>query len=59
LTKLEDRILSFLADLNGSEWIEGDSAGATDMRQRAKSLHQILSDVKYRPDSAIAQEAAK
>lgn len=30
--------LSFIADLNGSEWIRGDSVGAIDMRRRAKNL---------------------
>lgn len=36
------RALSYLADLNGSEWIKGDGVGETDMRQRAKSLQELL-----------------
>jgi hypothetical protein len=34
--------LSFLADLNGSEWIKQDSAGAIDMNNRAKVLQAML-----------------
>ncbi len=33
--------LSFLADLNGSEWIKGDDIGALDMKQRAKGLQRL------------------
>lgn len=29
----------FLADINGSEWIKGNDAGAVDMRQRAVAAH--------------------
>ena len=35
------RNLTFLADLNGSEWIEGNDPGSLDMKQRAKALQQI------------------
>lgn len=31
----------YLADLNGSNWIGGDSAAAQDMRQRAAGLQRI------------------
>lgn len=36
------RALSFVADLNGSDWIKGEGAGELDMKQRAKSLQQLL-----------------
>ncbi len=32
--------LTYLADLNGSEWIAGDGPGEADMRQRAKGLQR-------------------
>ena len=35
-----DRCVRFLADLNGCNWIPGDSAGCVDMRQRAKALQR-------------------
>lgn len=35
------RCLSFLADLNGSNWIAGDDVGSVDMRQRAKALQRL------------------
>jgi len=38
------RCLSFLADLNGANWIPGDSAGEKDMRQRAKALQRLAFD---------------
>lgn len=38
------RCLSYLADLNGSQWIIGEDAGSKDMRQRAKALQQIAFD---------------
>ncbi len=38
------KCLSFLADLNGSEWITGDNPGTIDMRQRAKALQQLVFD---------------
>jgi len=44
LEKVALRALSFLADLNGSEWIKGDGVGEKDMRQRAKALQQELFD---------------
>lgn len=31
----------YLADLNGSSWINGDDPGSIDMRQRAKALQGI------------------
>jgi hypothetical protein len=39
--------LRFIADLNGSEWIQGDGAGEVDMRQRATQLHEELSQHVY------------
>lgn len=36
-----ERCLSYLADLNGSEWIKGDGAGELDMKQRANALQRI------------------
>lgn len=33
-----ERCVSYLADLNGCEWIKGDDHGSVDMRQRAKAL---------------------
>lgn len=36
------RALSFVADLNGSDWIKGEGAGESDMKQRAKALQQLL-----------------
>ena len=41
--------LTFIADLNGSDWIKGIGAGEVDMRQRAKALQRALSDSIYRP----------
>ncbi len=35
------RCLSFLADLNGSSFIDGDDAGSIDMRQRSKELQRL------------------
>lgn len=35
------RAASYLADLNGSEWINGDDAGSVDMRQRARGLQRL------------------
>jgi hypothetical protein len=31
----------YLADLNGSSWINGDDPGSVDMRQRAKGLQDL------------------
>jgi len=31
----------YLADLNGSSWINGDDPGSVDMRQRAKCLQDL------------------
>lgn len=42
LQKVASRSLSFLADLNGSEWIKGDGVGELDMKQRAKALQGLL-----------------
>jgi len=43
-------VTSYLADLNGCEWIEGYDPGAVDMRQRAKALQsasfQLLAKIK-------------
>lgn len=39
--------LRFIADLNGSDWIKGDSTGELDMRQRATQLHKELSQHVY------------
>jgi hypothetical protein len=35
------RCLRYLADLNGSNWIDGDNVGSIDMRQRAKALQRL------------------
>lgn len=35
------RCLSFLADLNGSNWIHGTDPGSLDMKQRAKALQGL------------------
>jgi hypothetical protein len=35
------RMVSYLADLNGSNWIPGNGHGEIDMRQRAKALQSI------------------
>lgn len=35
-----EKTTSYLADLNGSEWITGDGPGEIDMRQRAKILQK-------------------
>lgn len=40
-----DSCLSYLADLNGCEWIKGDDAGSIDMRQRAMHLHRKVFNV--------------
>ena len=44
------RMTGYLADLNGSEWIKGDSIAAADMRQRAKALQQIGFNVTAKAD---------
>lgn len=50
-TKEEDlmdvalKALSFIADLNGYQWIKGNSRGEVDMRQRAKALQHSLYNV--------------
>ena len=36
-----DRVVGFLADLNGSEWIKGQDVGSLDMKQRAKGLQSF------------------
>jgi hypothetical protein len=36
-----NRATSYLADLNGCEWIKGEDAGSADMRQRAKALQSV------------------
>jgi hypothetical protein len=41
LKTLAARSLTFLADLNGSDWIKGDGVGELDMKQRAKALQQL------------------
>lgn len=38
------KCLSYLADLNGCNWIEGDHPAHADMRQRAKALQQVAID---------------
>jgi hypothetical protein len=40
MSKVLQECLSYLADLNGSNWIEGDSPGSKDMRNRAKALQE-------------------
>lgn len=40
--KLLQRCLTFMADLNGSEWIAGNNAGSLDMKQRAKAIQSLL-----------------
>lgn len=44
------RCLSFLADLNGSQWIKGDDPGSKDMRARAKALQPLVYAQVHRPD---------
>jgi hypothetical protein len=39
--------LSYIADLNGSEWIKGDHPAQADMRQRAKHLQSRLASIIY------------
>ena len=41
LYKALDRVVGFLADLNGSEWIKGQDIGSLDMKQRAKGLQSF------------------
>ena len=35
------RATSYLADLNGCDWIKGDDPASIDMRQRSKALQSI------------------
>lgn len=35
------RCINYIADLNGSQWIDGDDSGSEDMRQRARALQRI------------------
>lgn len=42
--KLLSQVVSYLADLNGSNWIMGDDAGSIDMRQRAKALQALVNN---------------
>jgi len=35
------RCMSYLADLNGCEWIKGDDVGSVDMKQRAFALQKM------------------
>lgn len=39
MARVLDQVVSYLADLNGSDWIKGDHPAQADMRQRAKALH--------------------
>lgn len=41
------KCLSYLADLNGSEWIKGKDIGALEMKARAKALQQVAYDALY------------
>lgn len=43
-----DRNLRFLADLNGSDLIQGEDAGAVDMRERAHQLEVQASGLIFR-----------
>jgi hypothetical protein len=45
LLETMERIVSFLADLNGCRWIESDSDAGTDMNQRARALQLIAFDI--------------
>lgn len=56
--------LSYLADLNGSDWITGDHPDPKDMRQRAKALRQVAIDALgarslFGPGTADATAAGK
>ena len=42
MEKAMQAALSFLADLNGCQWIENESVGGKDMNQRAKGLQRRL-----------------
>jgi hypothetical protein len=42
IEKAAQRALSYLADLNGSQWITDNGPGGIDMRQRAKSIQGQL-----------------
>lgn len=44
LEKALSGCLSYLADLNGSDWITGDHPAQADMRQRARAQQQIAID---------------
>jgi len=37
-----EKSVRYLADLNGCDWIKGDSVAGLDMKQRAKSLQSIV-----------------
>lgn len=45
--KIMERVLRYLADLNGSDWIKGNDSGSIDMRQRSKNLQKILFSELY------------
>lgn len=40
LLEMLGRCVHYLADLNGSAWVQGDDPGSTDMRQRAEGLQR-------------------
>ena len=40
--KALDKVVGYLADLNGSNWIGGIDTGSIDMRQRAKNLQSVV-----------------
>lgn len=54
LQKELKKVLLFLADLNGSDWIKDDGPGGIDMRQRSKAIQKTIyeligdSDGKYK-----------
>jgi len=37
-----EKSVRYLADLNGCDWIKGDSVAGLDMKQRAKALQSIV-----------------
>lgn len=49
-----NRCLSYLADLNGSDWIKGNGPGEKDMRQRAKGLQKAAINALESQDDIAA-----
>ena len=51
------KCLSYLADLNGCNWIEGDHPAHADMRQRARALQQLAAQALRVPATPPAPPA--